>query len=40
MKVTFPLAPGSKLGLLGGGQLGRMFAQSAAQLGYKVVVLE
>lgn len=40
MKATFPLVPGSKLGLLGGGQLGRMFAQSAAQLGYKVVVLE
>lgn len=40
MQANFPLAPGSVLGLLGGGQLGRMFAQAAATLGYKVKVLE
>lgn len=34
------LLPGQTLGLLGGGQLGRMFAQAAAQLGYHVVVVE
>lgn len=31
------LAPGSSLGILGGGQLGRMFALSARQNGYRVV---
>lgn len=30
-----PLPPGSTIGILGGGQLGRMAALSAAQLGYK-----
>ncbi len=30
------LPPGSTLGILGGGQLGRMLAQSAASLGYRV----
>ena len=30
------LAPGSTIGILGGGQLGRMMAMSAAQLGYRV----
>ena len=34
------LLPGETLGLLGGGQLGRMFAQAAAQMGYHVLVLE
>jgi 5-(carboxyamino)imidazole ribonucleotide synthase len=34
------LAPGSWLGLLGGGQLGRMFVHAAQRLGYKVLVLE
>ncbi len=29
------LAPGSTIGILGGGQLGRMLAMSAAQLGYR-----
>ncbi|MEP2987696.1 MAG: 5-(carboxyamino)imidazole ribonucleotide synthase [Parasphingorhabdus sp.] len=29
------LAPGSTIGILGGGQLGRMMATSAAQLGYR-----
>ena len=40
MQANFPLPPGSVLGLLGGGQLGRMFAQAAANMGYKVKVLE
>ncbi len=34
------LAPGAVLGVLGGGQLGRMFAQAAQRAGYEVVVLE
>jgi len=34
-----PIAPGGVIGMLGGGQLGRMFAIAAAQLGYRVVVL-
>ncbi len=29
------LAPGSTIGIVGGGQLGRMLAMAAAQLGYK-----
>ena len=29
------IAPGSTIGILGGGQLGRMLAQAAAQLGYR-----
>jgi 5-(carboxyamino)imidazole ribonucleotide synthase len=33
------IAPGGVIGMLGGGQLGRMFAMAAAQLGYRVVVL-
>ena len=39
MKDT-PILPGSWLGLMGGGQLGRMFAQAAATMGYRVCVLE
>jgi 5-(carboxyamino)imidazole ribonucleotide synthase len=35
-----PLAPGSWLGMLGGGQLGRMFCFEAHSLGYKVCVLD
>ena len=35
--TTLPLAPGSTIGILGGGQLGRMMAMSAMQLGYKVL---
>ena len=31
-----PLAPGGTIGILGGGQLGRMSAQAARRLGYKV----
>src|SRR5687768_4805493 len=31
-----PLPPGSTIGILGGGQLGRMMAMAAADLGYHV----
>jgi 5-(carboxyamino)imidazole ribonucleotide synthase len=31
-----PVAPGAVLGLLGGGQLGRMFAMAARRMGYRV----
>jgi 5-(carboxyamino)imidazole ribonucleotide synthase len=34
-----PISPGSTLGVLGAGQLGRMFALAAARLGYRVAVL-
>jgi 5-(carboxyamino)imidazole ribonucleotide synthase len=34
------LPPGSTFGVLGGGQLGRMFTQAAQSLGYKVCVLD
>ena len=34
-----PLPPGSTIGILGGGQLGRMLAIAAAQLGYHVRIL-
>ena len=35
----FPLAPGAVIGILGGGQLGRMLALAAARLGFDVVIL-
>jgi 5-(carboxyamino)imidazole ribonucleotide synthase len=34
------ILPGSTLGMVGGGQLGRMFALEARRLGYRVVVLD
>lgn len=34
------LAPGSTIGIIGGGQLGRMLAMAAARLGYRITVLE
>lgn len=34
------LAPGSVIGIIGGGQLGRMLAVAAARLGYRTVILE
>lgn len=37
--MPFPLPPGSTIGILGGGQLGRMLALAAARLGLDVVVL-
>ena len=33
--MNLPLPPGSIIGILGGGQLGRMLAMAAAQLGYR-----
>jgi 5-(carboxyamino)imidazole ribonucleotide synthase len=36
---TGPILPGAVLGVLGGGQLGRMFALAARRLGYRVHVL-
>lgn len=39
MQLSRPLPPGSTIGMLGGGQLGRMFAMAAASLGYRVMVL-
>ena len=33
--MTEALAPGATIGILGGGQLGRMLAMAAAQLGYR-----
>jgi 5-(carboxyamino)imidazole ribonucleotide synthase len=33
-----PLPPGSTIGILGGGQLGRMTAMAAARLGYRCVI--
>ena len=34
------IGPGAWLGLLGGGQLGRMFTMAAQSMGYKVMVLD
>ena len=34
------IAPGAWLGLLGGGQLGRMFTMAAQSMGYRVMVLD
>ena len=34
------VAPGAWLGLLGGGQLGRMFTMAAQSMGYRVVVVD
>ncbi|SEP08904.1 5-(carboxyamino)imidazole ribonucleotide synthase [Rhodospirillales bacterium URHD0017] len=38
MSSTKPLPPGSTIGILGGGQLGRMTALAAARLGYRCIV--
>lgn len=40
MKKNLPLLPGETLGMMGGGQLGRMFAVQAAYMGYHVNVLD
>jgi 5-(carboxyamino)imidazole ribonucleotide synthase len=41
MPLTFmTLLPGSTIGMLGGGQLGRMFTVAARTLGYRVIILE
>ena len=38
--VSAALPPGSTIGIIGGGQLGRMLAMAAARLGYRTVILE
>jgi 5-(carboxyamino)imidazole ribonucleotide synthase len=38
-KPAFPLPPGAVIGILGGGQLGRMLALAAARLGFDCVIL-
>ena len=38
--ATLPLLPGSWLGIMGGGQLGRMFCMAAHALGFRVAVLD
>lgn len=38
MTDKFPLVPGAVIGIIGGGQLGRMLAMSAAQLGFRAHV--
>jgi 5-(carboxyamino)imidazole ribonucleotide synthase len=35
-----PLGPGATIGVLGGGQLGRMMAVVARQMGYRIIVLD
>ncbi len=40
MKVPLPILPGAMLGVLGGGQLGRMFVHAAQAMGYRVTVLD
>lgn len=39
-RLSQPLSPGAMLGVMGGGQLGRMFAHAATQMGYRVTVLD
>jgi 5-(carboxyamino)imidazole ribonucleotide synthase len=38
-RPSFPLPPGSTIGILGGGQLGRMLALAAARLGFDAAIL-
>ena len=38
--MTRVLYPGATLGVLGGGQLGRMMALEARRMGYRIVVLD
>ena len=40
MAASLPLPPGSTLGIMGGGQLGRMLSQAASRLGFNVVILD
>lgn len=40
MSVAPAILPGSTVGILGGGQLGRMLALDAARMGYRVAVLD
>ncbi len=38
--VAAPILPGSTIGIIGGGQLGRMLALDARRMGYRVAVLD
>lgn len=38
MTQAAPILPGGTLGVFGGGQLGRMFAQTAQRMGYRAIV--
>lgn len=38
--MSAPLLPGATLGVMGGGQLGRMFVHAAQTMGYQAVVLD
>ena len=40
MSAAAFVAPGATLGVLGGGQLGRMFVHAAQRLGYRAIVLD
>ena len=40
MQPPAPLPPGSRIGIIGGGQLGRMTAIAAAHMGYRVSILD
>ena len=40
MSAALPLLPGATLGVVGGGQLGRMFVLAARVMGYRTVVLD
>lgn len=39
-QVSGPILPGASLGVMGGGQLGRMFVHAAQAMGYHTVVLD
>ena len=38
IKLPAPILPGATIGVLGSGQLGRMFALAARELGYRIVI--
>lgn len=40
MQSTAPVLPGATIGILGGGQLGKMLALEARRMGYRIVVLD
>ena len=40
VQLSVPLPPNSTIGILGGGQLGRMLAVAAAKLGFQTIILE
>ncbi|WP_415198368.1 5-(carboxyamino)imidazole ribonucleotide synthase [Silvibacterium sp.] len=40
LKTANPILPGATIGILGGGQLGRMMAMAARSLGYRVQVMD